>query len=220
MKYTFENFISGTSAQDVVVIYPGRFQPAHKNHAKVYKFLKSYFPYAEVYVATSNKIKPPKSPFAFNEKKIMLEAAGIPADKIIQTVNPYQAREITNKFNLPTTKIIFAVGEKDMDKNNPRFNFLPTKKGDAYFKPLPKINKLKITDIELLYTADKHGYVAIAPTYNFTINIVGSKIPIKGASEIRELYKTASDLGKQEIINQLYGHFDNRIYELFNSKLI
>lgn len=220
MKLTFENFLNTQTNSNLVVIYPGRFQPAHKNHAKVYNFLVQLFPYASVFIATSNKIKPPRSIFSFEEKKIMLTAAGIPADKIIQTANPYQATEITRRFNPAATKLIFAVGGKDMDPAAPRFNFLPTKKGDAYFKPLNKLKNITPDIVNELYTFDKHGYVATTPTFHFKLNITGVPIPIKGASEIREIYKTASELGKQEIIKQLYGSYNEDIFNLFNNKLL
>lgn len=216
---TLEDYLNNNSF-NLVVIYPGRFQPAHKNHAKVYNFLVNKFRDADVYVATSNKMALPKSPFTFDEKKIMLSAAGIPAKKIVQTANPYQAREILQKYDALSTRVIFAVGGKDMDPANPRFNFLPTKKGDAYFKPLPPIASVTSNIIQELYTLDKHGYVATSPTYRFSINIVGTKIPITGASQIRDLYKTASDLGKREIIKQLYGQYNEDIFHIFEKRLI
>jgi len=220
MKFTFENFLKNNISPELVIIYPGRFQPAHKNHAKAYNYLIQHFPYATVYVATSNSINPPRSPFSFSEKKIMLEAAGIPSKAIIQTTNPYVAKEITKNHNPLTTKLIFAVGGKDMLADKPRFNFLPTKKGNAYFKPLANIKSITIDDVNQLESFNSHGYVATVPTFKFNINIVGNKIPIKGASEIRELYKTASELGKKDIISQLYGTYSEKIYNLFNNKLI
>ena len=216
---TLEDYLNNNT-KNLVVIYPGRFQPAHKNHAKVYKFLTTKFNYADVYIATSSKIMLPKSPFTFDEKKVMLQAAGVPADKIIQTVNPYQAREILQKYDGSSTCVIFAVGEKDMDPASPRFNFLPTKKGDAYFKPLPSLSSLTTNKIQELYTLDKHGYVATIPTYRFTINIVGKNIPILGASQIRDLYRSASVLGKKEIIKQLYDSYNENIYNIFENRLI
>lgn len=220
MKLSFENYLNGQIDPELLVIYPGRFQPAHKNHAKVYNFLITKFPYASVFISTSNKVSLPRSPFSFDEKKRMLISAGVPEDKIIQTSNPYQAVEITKKFNPANYKLIFAVGGKDMDPAAPRFNFLPTKKGDAYFKPLSNIKDITPQLISELYSFNKHGYVATTPTYNFKLNITGVSIPIKGASEIRDIYKSASDLGKKEIISQLYGEFSEDIYHLFNNKLI
>lgn len=216
---TLEDYLNNNSL-NLVVIYPGRFQPAHKNHAKVYNFLVNKFKDADVYVATSNKLSLPKSPFTFDEKKIMLMAAGIPAEKIVQTANPYQAREILQTYDASSTRVIFAVGGKDMDPTNPRFNFLPTKKGDAYFKPLPPITNVTSKIIQELYTLNKHGYVATSPTYRFSINIVGTKIPILGASQIRDIYKTASTLGKKEIIKQLYGNYNEEIFNIFEKRLI
>lgn len=219
MNLTFENFIANNTPPELTVIYPGRFQPAHKNHAKVYNFLKKQFPYASVFVSTSNKIELPNSPFSFNEKKIMLTAAGIPESSIIQTTNPYQAREITSKLNPSTCRVIFAVGGKDMDPARPRFNFLPTKKGDAYFKPLKAIKDVTLDDVKEFYTLDKHGYVATTPTFTFKLNIAGHSLPIKGASDIRSLYQKASEAGRKEIIKQLYGNFNANIYNLFNKRL-
>jgi len=221
MKLTFELYLREEQLrQETVIVYPGRFQPAHKNHAKVYNFLVKHFPYASVFVATSNKISLPKSPFTFDEKKIMLTAAGVPAEAIIQTTNPYVAKEITQNFNPENTRLIFAVGGKDMVDKKPRFNFLPTKKGDAYFKPLPKLQLLTFNIVNTLFTFNNHGYVATTPTYTFNINILGQKINIKGASDIRELYKKASEAGKRDIIIQLYGSFNEEIFDLFNKRLI
>ena len=220
MKLTFENYLKLSAYSNVVIVYPGRFQPAHKNHAKVYSVLAEKFETATVYVATTNKVSPPNTPFSFIERKKMLEAAGVPGDKIVQTANPYVAQEIKSLYDPAVTKIIFAVGAKDMSSDKPRFNFLPTQKGDAYFKPLGDILKITPKNVEEMFTLDKHGYVAIAPTYSFSINITGKPLSIKGATEIRELYRTASEAGKQEIITQLYGSFNEDIYELFNNKLL
>lgn len=215
----FEEFLNN-STYNLVVIYPGRFQPAHKNHTKVYNFLVNKFPAADVYIATSNKVALPKSPFTFNEKKSMLTAAGVPGSNIIQTINPYVSKEILQKYDPASTRVIFAVGGKDMSPPKPRFNFLPTKKGDAYFKPLPPIKKLKNNLIDTLYTFDKHGYVATMPTFTFSINLTGTKINIKGATQIRELYKSSSILGKKEIIKQLYGNYNENIFNIFENRLI
>ena len=62
------NIISENSdIKTVVAIYPGRFQPMGAHHAKAYKWLQSKF--KDAYVATSNKVDLPKSPFSFTEKK-------------------------------------------------------------------------------------------------------------------------------------------------------
>ena len=73
-----------------VVVYPGRFQPMLPHHAAVYSGLQTKYPNAEVYIATSDKVEHPKSPFNFAEKKaIMSELHNIPADRIINVRRPY-----------------------------------------------------------------------------------------------------------------------------------
>jgi cytidyltransferase-like protein len=81
--------------QEKIVIYPGRFHPFHKGHAAVFKHLKEK--YGKVFISTSDKVDPPKSPFTFAEKKQMMIHAGIPSSAIVQTKNPYQAVEITSR---------------------------------------------------------------------------------------------------------------------------
>ena len=53
----------------VIAIYPGRYQPFGKHHAEVFKWVQNKFGKNNSYVATSNKVELPKSPFSFNDKK-------------------------------------------------------------------------------------------------------------------------------------------------------
>jgi len=90
--------------QQVVAIYPGRFHPFHKGHASVYTYLRNKFD--TVFIATSDKVDPPKSPFSFAEKRQMMIAAGVPASAIVQTKNPYQAQEILQAYDPATTAVV------------------------------------------------------------------------------------------------------------------
>ena len=65
---------------DTVVIYPGRFHPFHKGHKSVYDTLVKRFGKDRVYIATSNKVDPPKSPFTFDEKRAMMTLTGVETD--------------------------------------------------------------------------------------------------------------------------------------------
>ena len=187
----------------LVVIYSGRFQPAHRGHAQVYKTLTEQYPGADVYVATTNKVDE-KSPLNFQERKFTLVKAGVPADKIVQVVSPYVAKEITLKYNDTKDKLIYAVSEKDID----RFSYGPKKDGSpSYFQ------KLKDTD-EMLPLGEK-GYIAIAPVFPF--KVLGKNVT--SATQIRDMYKHVSEPERKQIIVDLYGKFDQAIYNLFNKKL-
>ena len=73
-----------------VVLYPGRFQPMLPHHAEVFQHLVGAFPEAEVYIATSNKVEPDKSPFNAKEKmEIMTKLHNIPEDRILIVKSPY-----------------------------------------------------------------------------------------------------------------------------------
>ena len=83
---------------ETVVIYPGRFHPFHAGHKSSYNFLTSKFGKNNVFVATTSKQAPITSPFSYEEKQVMMTALGIPADKIVQVRNPYNAEEIIKNF--------------------------------------------------------------------------------------------------------------------------
>ena len=191
------------SVQKTVVVYPGRFHPFHKGHAAVYKWLNSKFD--NVYIATSNKIDPPKSPFSFEEKKQMMMHAGIPGNAIVQARNPYGATEITDKFDPDTTTVLYAVSEKDMAED-PRFQFKPKKDGTpGYFQPYG-------SNMEPL---SKHGYIITTPTFDFTV--LGE--PMRSATELRKNFANADTQTQAKMINDLYGSYDKNIHKIIAAKI-
>jgi len=192
-----------------VVIYPGRFHPFHKGHASVYDKLKQEFPTADVFISTSGKTNDTNSPFEFQEKEKMIQSAGIDPQFVEMTANPYLAKEITERYDLDKTKVIFAVSEKDMEGDKPRFKFGLKKDGTpSYFQPYDKTKKLA--------SGDKHGYIATLPTMDFSI--LGKDI--RSASQIRELYKNSDDQGRRDLIQDLYGSMDEEVKRIFDNKLI
>ncbi len=102
---------------NIVAIYPGRFQPMGKHHAKAYKYLQSKF--KDAYVATSNKVDLPKSPFSFAEKKKIIKSHGI--SKVVQVKNTYQATEILKKYDPKKTAAVFMIGQKDAGRLGGKF---------------------------------------------------------------------------------------------------
>lgn len=196
-------FTEQTRDGKLVVVYSGRFQPAHRGHAQVYKSLVEQYPGADVYVATTNKVDE-KSPLSFEERKFTLVKAGVPADKIVQVVSPYLAKEITLKYNDQKDRLIYAVSEKDID----RFSYKPKKDGSpSYFQ--------KLQDAEKMLPMGEKGYIAIAPVFSF--KVLGKNIT--SATQVRDMYKHVSEPERKQIIVDLYGKFDKDIYNLFNKKL-
>ena len=192
-----------------IAIYPGRFHPFHKGHASEYNGLKEKFPFADVFVSTSNKTNDSNSPFTFEEKQKMIQSAGIDPKFVVETRNPYLAEEIIGKYNSDETKIIFAVSEKDMQGDRPRFKFGVKKDGSpSYFQPFESVGESEFMS--------KHGYIDVLPTMDF--DIVGKDI--KSASEIRDMYKNGDEKLRRELIIDLYGSMDQEVKRIFDNKLI
>ena len=64
--------IRGEAKGDVVVVYSGRFQPFHIGHYSTYKKLTQKFGKDKVFIGTSNKTAPGRSPLNFEEKKSII----------------------------------------------------------------------------------------------------------------------------------------------------
>jgi len=190
---------------DTVVIYPGRFHPFHKGHKSVYDILVSRFGKNRVYIATSNKVDPPKSPFTFEEKRAMMALTGVDPSRVIQVKNPYQATEITDNFDPKNTIALFAVSDKDMAED-PRFSFKPRKDGQpSYYQPATK-------DMQGF---DKHGYIVTVPTLQF--NVLGK--PMRSASEFRADFAGADSETQKALITDLFGQYDPKTHSVMANKL-
>jgi len=207
---------SENQAYNLIVIFPGRFQPFHQGHKLYYDKAKAEFPTAKFYIATASNTsgaalkEPYKYPFNLEEKKQIMVAAGVPENEVVQTVNPYTPIEILQQYNPDVDKVIFLVGKKDMTEN-PRFSFKETKKGNkSYFQPYKDVNQM-----DPFNTEGGHGYVYAPGTFTFDID----GRPCKGATELRQEFKTADEKKRQRIVIDTIGHPDQNIYNLFVKKL-
>jgi len=193
---------------NLIVVYPGRFQPWHKGHFAVYNHLVKNYGRDHVFIATSNKVDPPRSPFSFSEKTQFMHLTGVPEDRIIETRDPYRAVELVQKYDPETTKMILAVSAKDM-ADDPRFKFGPKRDGSpSYLQPMPK-------DQSSMATLDRHAYIMTVPTFNFTV--LGE--PMRSATEVRAQFKSADDATQRAIIKDLFGQYTREVHDLMMSKL-
>ena len=175
----------------VVAIYPGRFHPMGKHHAKTYMWLKSQF--KDAYVATSGKVDLPKSPFSFAEKKKIINSHGI--KKVVKVKNPYQSVEILKKYDPENTAVIFMVGKKDAQRLSGKF-FRPWKgKAEVGYK--------------------EGAYTIIAPHVSLKVPGYGE---MSGTAIRKALGDTSLDKKeKLKIFKGIFGHTKN--YDLIVDKL-
>lgn len=190
-----------------VVIYPGRFQPPHIGHMQAWKWLKDKF--GTAFIATSDKVAPPRSPFNFNEKKMLFMHAGVPANAIVQVKNPYQALEIVNQYNPADITLLFAVSKKDMDED-PRFSFNPKKDGSPGYL---QSYKEHMGDLK---SAAEHAYVTVVPTFDFKIQ--GE--PMRSATEFRANFAAADEATQAKMIEDLYGSYNDKVHNLMREKIV
>ena len=219
-------FLTELAEPQIVVIYPGRFQPFHKGHAMVFSRLIAKFGRNNVFVATSDKRNEKNDdafderyPFTFAEKAYFMQLAGVPDDRIVQASNPFQVKSVMASDRIPVsnpenTIIIFAVSEKDMiddptSGQKPYFSFKPKKDGsESYYQPIPK-NIAETEDMT------KHGYIMTVPVFEF--DVMGK--PFTSSTEIRDLYKNSDEKTRQQIIADLFGRYTSEAEHIMTDKL-
>jgi len=193
------------ASPNVVVIYPGRFQPMGRHHAATYKALVEKYGADKVFVATSNVVKPPNSPLSFDQKKSIMMKHGIPGNQIVQTKNPYQAQEVLQNFDPETTSVVFAVGKKDMQAS-PRFANLGGVRKDgnpAYLR--------KWGSDETPAPFKQHGYVTVAPHVALDIPGIGEM----SGTTLRQALAQADP----QTFENIMGFFDEDISQMLQNQL-
>lgn len=211
-------------SRQIIAVYAGRFHPFHTGHAMAFRELQAKFGAESTYIATSSKVEPPKSPFTYEEKLVMITAAGADASKVFQETVPYAPVNLPQALGLDPNKdiLIFGVGKKDM-MEDPRFNFAPLKNGTpSYFQPF-KGNEKQLKPFSGDKLADGtragHGYVYAVKDYKFMVagQSAGS------ASDIRNRFATGNNELRQQIVRDLYPNASPteqaRIFKIFVSKL-
>lgn len=203
-----QDLFENVNATNTVVVYPGRFQPWHLGHQEVYKYLVKNFGRDRVYIATSNKVAPPRSPFSFAEKLEFMHLTGVSSDVVIETTDPYRVPELVGRLDAANTRLIFAVSQKDMDED-PRFKFGTKKDGTpTYFQPMPR-------DGQQMQSLAHHAYILVAPTFQFTV--LGK--PMSSATDVRKLFAESDNETQRQIIVDLFGRYSPEVHTIMTNKI-
>lgn len=208
----------------IIAVYAGRFHPFHRGHAQAFLELQAKFGAESTYIATSGKVEPPKSPFSFEEKLLMITASGAPANRVFQETVPYAPMTLPQSLGLDPSRdiLIFGVGSKDMAED-PRFSFAPLKNGTpSYFQPFKGNEKnLKPFSNDKLPDGTRAGHGYIYPVKDYKFEVAG--MTAGSASDIRNRFATGSQELKEQIVNDLYPTASpadkTRILKIFELKL-
>lgn len=159
--------------KEIIVLYPGRFQPFSKHHYAVYLHLVQKFG-DKVKILTSNKVDE-NSPFDFNLKRDIINGYGIKNVEFEQA--PYQPKCI-EKFPANTI-VIMALGEKDSS----RIRYTKKDGTPGYYQPFNSIDECEYYS--------KHSYVYITPHIDVKLS---NGEPMSGTN-VRS-YLSKADAGK------------------------
>jgi hypothetical protein len=168
-----------------VVIMPGGFHPFHAGHAALYNSAREAFPSADVYVAATNDTSTRPFPFAIKEK--LAKLAGVEPGHFVQVKSPFQALEITQKFNPNDTQLIFVRSEKDSTKP-PQAGGVKKNGEPSYLQPYNKNSTAPM---------NQHGYMAYLPTVEFGPGMTS-------ATEIRTAWPQLNEKRKTALVMSLY----------------
>lgn len=183
-----------TVAKKIVVIYPGRFQPPAPHHHAVYQNLVSRFGADNVYIASTNVVKP-DSPLNFDEKKAVWLKYGVPGDHVVQVKNPYICSEILDRLE-DGTVVVFGFGTKDVG----RFSVGKKKDGSPSFLQDYEKNKNNLQDFL------KHAYIVALPHVSTKVD----GVELSGTRVREMLVKHPT----REMFIKLFGWDDPKIREL------
>lgn len=196
MKLFVEHYYKETKEEKIIVVFGGRFNPFHLNHYKSYLDLVNSFGKENVYIATSNKVELPDSPFTFEEKKQIIKMySDIPESHIVQVKVPYKPEEVFKKINNKNFIYVAALGKKDVDRLT---------SGGKYYQPYKENNKEDYT---------KHGYVwIINNTETFDNELITGSL-------VRNIFRCDDKNKKVELFNKMYGSMNNSVFNLINERL-
>jgi cytidyltransferase-like protein len=168
-----------------LVIMPGGFHPFHAGHFDLYQQAQRAFPNAEVYVAATNDTSERPFPFALKEK--LAKLAGVEPGHFVQVKSPFQAQEITSRFDPNATQLIFVRSTKD--QNKPPQPGGVKKNGElAYLQPY--------TD-DATAPMSQHGYMTYLPTVEFGPGMTS-------ATEIRNAWPQLNQRQRTALIMSMY----------------
>jgi hypothetical protein len=168
-----------------LVIMPGGFHPFHAGHAALYQSARAAFPGADVYVAATNDTSTRPFPFAIKEK--LAKLAGVEPGHFVQVKSPFQAAEITQKFNPEDTQLIFVRSQKDADKP-PRPGGVKKNGEPSYLQPYNKNATAPMS---------QQGYMAYLPTVEFGPGMTS-------ATEIRAAWPRLNEKRRTALVMSLY----------------
>jgi hypothetical protein len=173
-----------------LVIMPGGFHPWHAGHTSLYQSASDVFKSADVFVAATTDTS--TRPFPFKLKKMLAQAAGVPAHRFIQVKSPFRSEEITQAYDPENTILIFVRSAKDMT-TQPQPGGVKKNGEPSYLQPYKRTG---------LQPMSQHAYIAYLPVAQFGPGMTS-------ATEIRAKWPEMDEEAKLALIKSIYPQAQN-----------
>jgi len=188
-----------------LVIMPGGFHPWHAGHTSLYQSAQEVFPSADVFVAATADTS--TRPFPIKLKKMLAQAAGVPAHRFIQVKSPFRAEEITQSYDPDNTVLIFVRSAKDMT-TQPQPGTIKKDGSPSYLQPYKRNG---------LDPMSQHAYIAYLPVAQFGPGMTS-------ATEIRAKWPEMDSEAKLGLVKSIYPAAQNdraagKLVEILDSVL-
>jgi len=185
--------------KDVLVIYPGKFQPMAIYHKEEYDRICRKFDKDNVYIVTDEITDPIERPLTFDEKSSIMRRHNV--KHIIQSNTPFHATNVIEQFDNDSTVVIYAVDKDDVSKLK-------------NYKRLMRWNGTS----QLPYKDIQNPYV-----YYMVVNHIRYDIPSFGEMGSKSIFSALGDRTaklselKSRFIS-IFGWFDADIFNMVVSK--
>jgi len=185
--------------KDVLVIYPGKFQPMAIYHKEEYDRICRKFDKENVYIVTDDTTDPIEKPLTFDEKSAIMRRHNV--KRIMKSNTPFHATDVIEQFDNDSTIVIYAVDKDHVSKLKD-------------YKRLMRWNGSS----QLAYKDIQNPYV-----YYMIVNHVRYDIPSFGKMGSKSIFSALADRSaklaelKSRFIS-IFGWFDVEIFNMVVSK--
>ena len=185
--------------KDVLVIYPGKFQPMAIYHKEEYDRICRKFDKDNVIIVTDDVTDPIEKPLTFDEKSSIMRRHNV--KHIMQSNTPFHATNVIEQFDGDNTVVIYAVDKDDVSK----------------LKDYKRLMRWNGTS-QLTYKDIQNPYV-----YYMVVNHVRYDIPSFGKMGSKSIFSALADRSaklselKSRFIS-VFGWFDVDIFNMVVSK--
>jgi hypothetical protein len=185
--------------KDILVIYPGKFQPMAIYHREEYDRICRKFDKDNVFIVTDDITDPIERPLTFDEKTAIMRRHNV--KHIVKSNTPFHATDVIEQFDNDSTIVIYAVDKDDASKLKD-------------YKRLMRWNG----GSQLPYKDIQNPYV-----YYMIVNHVRYDIPSFGEMGSKSIFTALADRSaklselKSRFIS-IFGWFDADIFNMVVSK--